>query len=173
MKFVQRLLMGIGGLAAAAALLTAVSSKAHALAATLVEVVNTRSTPVPNQDVDAPGRHLYQFSCLAVGTDQNDALACQMPAVPPNTELVVQNFNMVLFNMVPVYPALFSTHVGAAITGTSFLLAQQSSLTYVANQPVTQYSDPGTTPVCTFQGTTSNSNAQMTCTVTGYTVSLP
>jgi hypothetical protein len=173
MKFVQRLFMGIGGLAAAAVALTMLSPKAHALVATLVEVANTRSTPVPNQDVDAPGRHAYQSSCTVDGTNQNQTLTCQMPTVPPNTELVIQNLSMVLYNTTPVYPANFSTQVGAALSYTYVLLAEQSGIAYVANQALTQYSDPGSTPICSFQAISSNPNAELSCSITGYTVSLP
>lgn len=174
MKFTQRLFMGIGGLAAAAALLVVIAPKAaHAVTATLVEVVNTRSTPVPNQDVDAPARHPYQFGCTVFGTDQNQAISCQMPATPPNTELVIQNVSMVMFNAVPVYPAQFITQVGGATNTTYVLLAAQSSLAYVASQPLIQYSDPGTRPSCFFQANSSNPDLGLSCSVTGYTVSLP
>src|SRR5580693_8024830 len=103
MKFVQRLFMGIGGMAAAAALLTTVSPKAHAVVATLVQVVNTRSTPVPNQDVDIPGRHPYQQSCVS-GT-----FLCTMPAVPPNTELVIQTVSLTVIGSGSLNDVLFST----------------------------------------------------------------
>jgi|SRR5580658_3354639 hypothetical protein len=172
MKFVKRLFMGIGGLAAAAALLAVVAPKAaHAVTATLVEVVNTRSTPVPNQDVDAPARHPYQASCYTSGTTP-EGISCQMPAVPPNTELVVQNVSMALYNQAPIYPALFTTQVGPAVTGNFLLLSQQASISYVASQPLIQYSDPGTTPVCS-NSMYPNPNAVLACTITGYTVSLP
>src|SRR5580700_2667478 len=101
MKFVQRLFMGIGALAAVAALLTVVSPKAHALAATLVEVVNTRSAPVPNQDIDHPGRHPYQQSCFS-NANQGGLVNCTMPTVvPPNTELVIQTVSMILGTSAP------------------------------------------------------------------------
>ncbi len=174
MKFAQRLFMGIGGLAAAAVLLTTISPKARALAATLVEVTNTRSTPVPNQDVDHPGRHPYQSSCSSSGgTDQNDVVSCRMTATPPNTELVVQNISMILYNTVPVYPGEFITQVGGVPTADYLLLSQQSGITYVANQPLTQYSDPNSQPACQFQATSSNPNSFLVCSINGYTVSLP
>ena len=173
MKFAQRLFMGIGGLAAVAALLTVVSPKAHALAATLVEVVNTRSTPVPNQDVDHPGRHPYQLSCNATGTDQNGYISCQMPATPPNTELVIQNASVAVLYTVPVYPAELITKVGGVTTWNYLLLAPQSSSAFVASQLVTQYNDPGTQPAVFFQATSPNPNVVLECTITGYTVTLP
>ena len=172
MKFVQRLFMGIGGLAAAAALLAVLAPKAaHAVTATLVEVVNTRSTPVPNQDVDAPGRHPYQASCTATGTTPS-GISCQMPTVPANMELVVQNVSIALYNQVPIYSALFTTQVGPAVADNFLLLSQQAPNTWIASQQVTLYSDPGTSPVCS-NSMYPNANAGLYCTMSGYTVSLP
>ena len=65
-KVAQRLFVGVGGLAAAAGLAFLAPKTAHAVTAALVEVVNTRSTPVPNQDVDSP-----------------DAILTNRRAVPP------------------------------------------------------------------------------------------
>jgi len=51
MKFVQSLLMGLGGLAAAGALLTVLSPRAHAVAAAMVDVTNMPANPVMSQSV--------------------------------------------------------------------------------------------------------------------------
>jgi hypothetical protein len=174
MQLVKRLFMGIFGLAAAAALLTVIAPRAaHAVTATLVEVVNTRSTPVPNQDVDAPARHPYQTGCYASGTDQNGLLTCQLPVTPPSTELVIQNVSMVLYNATPNSPALFTTHAGGVLGGPSLLMAQQTNNVYVNNQALTLYNDPGTTPVCSDSLSSPNPNALFACSISGYTVGLP
>jgi hypothetical protein len=171
MKFVQRLFMGIGGLAAVAALLTVVSPKAHALAATLVEVVNTRSSPVPNQDVDHPGRHPYQQNCISSG-NQNGYVSCNMPTTPPNTELVIQNVSMVInLTSAPLYSRFLTLGGGTGLETYIPLVAQSSN--YMASQPLVQYSDPGSTPLCDSTTNDTSQSLRLTCTITGYTVSLP
>jgi hypothetical protein len=167
MKFVQRLLMGIGGLAAAAALLAVLAPKAaHAVTATLVEVVNTRSTPVPNQDVDAPGRHPYSQTCSSTGS--GNFFGCDMPTVPPNTEVVIQNVSMLLSGGSPTSGSLVSTSGGQVVTAYIPLVAVGGPY-FSASQPITQYIDPGTVAACYgpfgFTG--------FSCTISGYTVSLP
>jgi hypothetical protein len=162
MKLTQRLLMGIGGLAAAAALLTTVSPKAHALAATLVEVVNTRSTPVPNQDVDHPGRHPYQQTCGFT------SFQCQMPVVPPNTEVVIQSVSIYLNGGSPTFAQLATFGAGQAVS-IYIPLAAVGGGVFTATQTVNLYEDPGTGANCSGP---INSGA-FACTITGYTVSLP
>jgi len=54
MKFVRITLMGIGG--AALAVLLLAPKTAHAVVATLVQVVNTTANPVPNLDTDRKDR---------------------------------------------------------------------------------------------------------------------
>jgi hypothetical protein len=171
MKFAQRLFMAIGGLAAAAALLTMVSPKAHALVATLVEVANTRSAPVPNQDVDHPGRHPYQQICYD-NNIQNGFLSCTMPNTPPNTELVIQHVSMTVNLTAPPLYSRLNTVVGGISVGTYIPLVAQSAY-YMASQPLTQYNDPGFGPTCDTTPVGSNPSAQLVCTITGYTISLP
>jgi hypothetical protein len=169
MKLVQRLFMGFGGLAAAAALLTLFSPKAHALVATLVEVVNTRSTPVPNQDVDHPARHPYQQICFN-NTIQGGDLSCQTPAAPPNTEVVIQNVSMIVSsNVAPQVSRIITVGGGVSINTYIPLVAQTGN--YMVSQQLTQYVDPGTSATCDTQ--LNSTNAQLICTITGYTVSLP
>jgi len=172
MKFARRLFTGIGGLAAAAALLALVAPKAaHAVAATLVEIVNTRSTPVPNQDVDAPGRHPYQQTCFS-SSNQDGEVNCTMPVIPPNTELVVQNLSMLVnLTSAALYSRLITVGGGANLNTYVPLVAQSSY--YMASQPLTQYADPGYSPICDSTTTNGSPSVQLTCTITGYTVSLP
>jgi len=88
MKLTKRWLWGIGGAAALAITSNLLAPKAaHAVAAALVQVVNTRSAPVPNQDVDQPGRHPFPLYCQNCGIN-----TCLTPAVPANTEFVIQAF---------------------------------------------------------------------------------
>jgi hypothetical protein len=167
MKLVQRLFMAVGGLCAAAALLTLLSPKAHALAAALVEVANTRSTPVPNQDVDQPGRHPYSQTCQSTGA--GGFYGCALPNVPANTEIVVQHVSILLSGGgAPAVASLVSTSGGQNVSGFLPLVAAGGPY-FTASQPITQYMDAGTATTCFGPfGFTSFS-----CTVSGYTVSLP
>jgi hypothetical protein len=166
MRFVQRLFMGIGGLAAAAALVTMVSPKAHALAATLVEVVNTRSTPVPNQDVDAAGRHPYSQTCQSTGS--GGLFGCMMPVTPLNIEVVIQNVSVSFTGGFPAQATLVSSS-GGQIVPTFIPLVALGGQSFAVSQPITQYIDPGTEATC--YGPDGFST--FSCTISGYTVSLP
>jgi len=162
MKFVSRLFMGIGGLAAAAVALTILSPKAHAVVATLVQVANTRSTPVPNQDVDSPGRHPYEQTCGFV------ASGCTFPAVPANTELVIQTVSVFINGGSPTFAQL-GTAGGGNLVSLYIPLIAAGGGNYAAVQQITAYVDPGSAPNC--DGPTNSST--FVCTITGYTVSLP
>ncbi len=172
MKFVQRLFMGIGGLAAGAALLAVVAPKAaHAVTATLVEVVNTRSTPVPNQDVDHPGRHPYQQSCFS-NVNQGGLVNCTMPTVvPPNTEVVIQTVSMILGTSAPPQYSQLITFGGGTAFDTYIPLVAQTNY-YMATQSVNQYADPGSQIECA-AALTGTGAGGFTCAIAGYTVSLP
>jgi hypothetical protein len=67
MKLARTLLMGFGSVALVAAFLILVAPKsAHAVVATLVQVANTSTNPVPNADVNAPGDEPFQtLICVA------------------------------------------------------------------------------------------------------------
>src|SRR5580704_6162253 len=98
MKFAKSFLLGTGAAVLAGFVLTLVAPRAaHAVAAALVQVVNTRSNPVPNQDVDHPGRHAFQASCTI--TSVFDNIFCDpQPQPPAGTEFVIQNISMFLPN---------------------------------------------------------------------------
>jgi len=87
MKFLQRLFMGIGGLATAATLLTLVSPKAHALVATLVQVVNTTANPVP---VFNTGHAAYQSS-RTINSCGGPQCVAFFDAAPAGYRLVIEN----------------------------------------------------------------------------------
>lgn len=91
MKHLQRFLMGTGGMALAALVLTlAVPKAAHAIVAALVQVVNTNANPVINSRMDDPGRIPYLF-----GTNPNitctNICTFNLPAVPAHHRLVLDH----------------------------------------------------------------------------------
>ena len=127
MNRLPKSLLSFGAVALAAGLLTlAFPRAAHAVAAVLVVVTNTRSNPVPNQDADAPGRHPYQQSCSAT-----NSITCFMPVVPPNTEVVIQTVSRTFSGGTPGSLILSSVGGGVGV-----------------NQPLTQYADPGGSASC-------------------------
>jgi hypothetical protein len=159
-------LLSFGAVALAAGVLTlAFPRAAHAVAAALVEVTNTRSNPVPNQDVDAPGRHPYQQSCSTT------SITCFMPVVPPNTEVVIQTVSMTFSGGTP--GSLILSSVGGGVGVNTYIpLVAEPDGTFAVTQPLTQYADPGGSASCS-DSTIAHSAGSFTCTITGYTISLP
>jgi len=94
---------------------------------------------------------------------------CNLGNVPANTELVLQTVSFVWNGSAPL-ATLTSAGAGVAVE-TAIPLVSQAG-TFIGTQPLTQYADPGTAPVC---GITVSGGAadQMICSVIGYTISLP
>jgi hypothetical protein len=181
MKFAKSFLMGTGAVVLAGLVLTLVAPKAaHAIAATAVQVENTRSSPVPNQDVDIPARHVFTATCSSTGLASCELFPFSVPA---NNEFVIQNVSMSYYSGgstgLPA-SAFLDVVQGGQADGISFPILQQmnqsaSSQNLAVNQQVTLYADPGINDnVCGMvSGTAFSSGASFSCTVTGYLVSLP
>ena len=163
MKYVSRLFMAIGGFASAALLLTVMSPKAHAVVATLVQVANTRSTPVPNQDVDSPARHPYAQTCGFVSS------GCSFPVVPPNTQLVIQTVSAFINGGSPALVQL-SIAGGGDLVSSYIPLVAVGGGTFAATQQITEYVDPGTARQKAV--TVPPASSTFACTITGYTTSI-
>jgi hypothetical protein len=166
MNRLPKSLLSFGAVALAAGVLTlAFPRAAHAVAAVLVEVTNTRSNPVPNQDVDAPGRHPYQQSCSTT------SITCFMPVVPPNTEVVIQTVSMTFSGGTP--GSLILSSVGGGVGVNTYIpLVAEPDGSFAVTQPLTQYADPGGSASCS-DSTIAHSAGSFTCTITGYSISLP
>jgi hypothetical protein len=164
-RFVQE------GVVATLALVT--PRTAHALAVALVQVANTSADPVPNKDVDSAGRHPFASSCSIADGNQE----CFLPAVPANTEYVIQTPTVVLqAGTTPAPQSLgeFQTTAGGTTaTVANFPLVNSGGEFGSATESLTAYSDPGTTPLCVVQTPTFLPSSVLTCAITGYTVSLP
>ena len=168
---VPKSVLSFGAMALAAGVVTlAFPRAAHSFAAVLVQVTNTASTPVPNQDVDAPGRHPYQQTCSSANSE-----SCVMPVVPANTELVIQTVSMVSTQTMVAPLGELSTVGGGVQAVSSFSMGAQQGGQYAATQPLIQYADPGSQPTCltTAQHSFDSTSVTFTCMVTGYTISLP
>jgi len=176
--------MGTGAVVLAGLVLTLVAPRAaHAIAATAVLVENTRSSPVPNQDVDIAARHVYTMACE---TFSGTAQCVTGSAVPANNEFVIQNVsigylnNGVNFSSLPAAAGLTITE-GGAVNSIGFPVLQQmnqgaGNYELEVNQQVTLYADPGTTPGCvmvTAAGVYAQGATVFSCALTGYLVSLP
>jgi hypothetical protein len=181
MKFAKWIVMGSGGVILALLCVVLISPRtAHALVAALVQVTNTRSNPVPTQDVDIAARHPFTASCNVFGNSGAFA-TCQPTPAPPTSgyETVIQNVNVSL-NQDSGSVQPFVTELAYGTAGASyqffvplFTQAQGASGEWIGNQASAIYLDPS--PFNPLQCLTlfNNGSATFTCTVTGYTVSLP
>jgi hypothetical protein len=162
--------LSFGAVALVAVVATlAVPRAAHGIAAALVQVTNTSASPVMNQDVDALGRHPYMSSC-------SDPNSCVFAPVPANRELVIQTISVAI-NIPPSSPPaiaqLATTTGGVAGYPAQFPVVSTIEGFGFALQSITAYADPGTSPICTFATTPALVGANIACTISGYTVSLP
>jgi hypothetical protein len=180
MKLINnRFAQAVAALGIVATLALVTPRAAHAVAAALVQVTNTSANPVPNQDVDAPGRHLYQSTCVTTtGDSLGKQFVCTLPAVPANRELVIQTVSILA--EAPNPPAIGQLEITAGgVESVAAFPVVNSGLTEfgtaigTATQPLTLYADPGTQPICSVLVASAPTIPAMTCTVSGYTVSLP
>jgi hypothetical protein len=189
LKFAKSILMGTGAVVLAGLILALLAPRAaHAIVATAVQVENTRSTPVPNQDVDIAARHPYTANCsVGIPTQVIDTstanLTCQ-PMPPPPTagfETVIQSVNMYLFPTSTTPQQMFLSYFTANRQFGMFIpFIQQTPSTdsngsFVGSQLTAIYLDNSSTVPLTCQTVipANTFNNSLQCTVTGYTVALP
>jgi len=171
--------LSFGAAALVACLLTLAAPRAaHAVVATLVQVVNTRSTPVPNQDVDHPARHPFTSSCNVLAFAPQGFVVCYPTPAPPISgfETVVQSVN-ILVNRFSGGGSPSATTLNFFTGGGSYNqylpFVPQGTGFWVAHQPATIYLDPGGNLQCLAFISDATTNMMLNCTVTGYTVALP
>lgn len=178
MKFAKWIVMGSGGVVLALLCVVLISPKtAHALVAALVQVTNTRSNPVPTQDVDIAARHPFTASCNVFGNG-GAFVVCQPTPAPPTSgfETVIQSVNIQLNQDTgSVQPAV--TDLSYSTGGASYQFyvpfIAQGSQNWVASQPTAIYVDPNSFNPLQCATLFTNGTATMNCTVTGYTVAIP
>jgi len=139
---------------------------AQAIVATLVQVVNTRSTPMPNQDVDQPARNPYRSFCNTLFDASGNAQCNVNTPVPANMELVIQTLTVKGDGSSPTQGAS-----GGASSFGIFVPVLPEGLYWGNTLAVTMYADPGSTPLCSSGG--GQFNAFFDCVISGYLVSLP
>jgi len=147
---------------------------AHAVVASLVEIVNPTTSPVPTLNVTGPGRVSYQSTINNAGNCSGGSCAFSFPSVPDGHRVVVQRINgYVQFNASPSY---VEVQVGTGAFGANFLSAFFVSapagvFSTVIDQPALFYVDAsGVVRIAiTGQGTTfAGASAAQFLTLTGY-----
>jgi hypothetical protein len=180
MKFAKSILTGTGAVVLAGLILALLAPRAaHAIAATAVQVENTRSTPVPNQDVDIAARHPYTAQCV-MDTVSGFSPTCYPSPAPPaiGFETVIQSVNMRVAqlgipNAQPTYMELnYFTANNSFQNFVPFTLQSPTSGYWVGSQLTAIYLDPGSSLLCQAY-IPSGAAVELVCTVTGYTVALP
>jgi len=182
MKFAKPVMLGIGGALLVVLMMPFVAPKTvHALAAALVQVTNTRSTPVPTQDVDIAARHPFTASCNVFGSSGTAFLICYPTPAPPTSgyETVIQSVNIALNqdtgNANPEAADLSYTTAGGTYQFFVPMLAQGvGPQEWVGSQPTAIYLDPEAfNPLQCATLFNSGATATLNCTVSGYSVALP
>jgi hypothetical protein len=166
---------------AAVALLLAAPRAMHAVAATLVQVTNTTAEPVPAKDVDNPARHPFAATCTGQGQGEEGPASCNpLPAPPAGAETVIQSVSILVTrgNSTATTAGTYYSFVTGGQSYQSYLpyVTQQiasNAAAWVANQSTTIYEDPSSLHACSAVQSDLATQFQITCTVTGYTVSLP
>jgi hypothetical protein len=115
MQFTKRLLMGLGGVALVAMLASMFAPKSvHALVATLVEVSNTPSNPVPNADVSKSAAQNIELFCQDFSIGVNNPCSLQSQNGQQSAWSVPDGMNFVITD-VDIAVQVFS---GTAFVGT-------------------------------------------------------
>src|SRR5215472_2397030 len=135
-----------------------------------VNVANTRSTPVPNQDVDHPARHSFQGSCGGSADPWGQAY-CSIGPIPANTEFVIQTLSTSGNGSIPVGGVAVGVNNGTTNASSFLPVVEQTPNYWAGIQSVTLYAGPNAVPSCTVQ--TTPSNGFVACTFVGYLVNLP
>jgi hypothetical protein len=182
MNLAKKVLMSVGLVVLAAALISTLAPKAtHALVATLVQISNTPSSPVPNRDVDLPDRATIQDQgCTATSFAGGNTATCSPSfTVPAGQRFVFQELE-----------ASCTAPRGNNIYGASAILVEAGFGTfhpfvlisegdgagqaqYAQNQQVHYYADPGST-ISFFTYTTDTAgNTNCYFAASGYLINYP
>jgi hypothetical protein len=155
MNFIKKISMFIGFVVLAAAIVSALAPKAtHALVATLVQVSNTPSSPVPNKDVDSPAHAtVVPLNCFAQADQFSGGEACTLGVgggsaftVPAGQRLVVEQmsaFCQTSPNGSIPFVEFAVTEAGTQVTVPLVLTSNQNN--ELVTQAVRYYADPGST----------------------------
>jgi len=142
---------------------------AHAVTATLVQVVNTATQPLPTSSVDDPGRTPYQFfvnlqPCI------NTICQATTPAVPAGKRLVVQHVSAfgALTSPGNVVEVVVSTNTAVISTFAPSVFGSPGTQGFAFDQTVLGYADAGQTVTVFISTNGSFNQAASDFVVTGY-----
>ena len=151
---VKRVLMGLGSVSLVLVLVMLVApGTAHAVVATLVQVVNTTTNPAIVSNIDDRGRIPYQAQIYGTSNTNCPAegsCAFTFDAVPAGHRLVVQHVSMEIQAAANSVPALVSlgASLGSAVTVFPATVQVAGDVPTIAfDQPVLAYFNAGQTPV--------------------------
>jgi len=172
MKFAKMTLMGIGGLALAGLLL--IRKAAHAVVATLVEVVNTTANPVPNLDTERNARIPYEsiiFVSVSAGVGSTSPLP--FTTVPAGYRLVAQSVSasLTLANAATApFCSLASVTNPALVLGLPGTVGPALGVSRPAGftDQITAYFDAGDTPQITLTADFKGGSVEDSLSLTGY-----
>lgn len=170
MNLFRKTLTLLGSILLAALLLAALAPRAaRGVAAALVQVTNTTSTPVPTSDVSP--LQPFEQNC-----ETSTAIVCQIP-VPAGKRLVVQTASIevltapgvvvVLAGIQTTTPGAGAFSVPVVFTGTS-----NGNNFHTGTQSLRVYEDSSLTCI-TFLSDPALTNFALNCSVSGYLVDIP
>jgi hypothetical protein len=185
MNFAKRVLMFLGSVVLAAALVSVLAPKAtHALVATLVQVANTTANPVPNSDVDNPGRATLVVTACNANSTSNDSSSSQIGCisdytVPGGNRLVIQQVEANCAT--PTGQSLVQTGMLVSTNGNQFVhqlpLLNEGAYVGIASfmndLAVHFYADPGSTLRFDTYITDTTDKTDCVFTASGYLISYP
>ena len=178
MKITKRLMFGSGGIVLAAMVVVLLAPKtAHAVVATLVQVANTPSSPVPNRDIDNPALQPWHMLLkLTNPTPYGSQFAYSGQFnVPANKRLVIETTSLTDNNPGPYLGEIgVSTSVGGQYA--PYGLPLQFGLVVISGQTypfaygtlsARFYADPGTTVFASYV-VSSNGDTEKDLSISGY-----
>lgn len=172
MNFVRKALLPTAGVAAIVLIVSLASPRAvHAIAAALVQVVNTPANAVPTMLAPAASQ-LYQSSCTGQSGGYANAF-CLLDPVPAKQTLFVEAVNMIAYaesGNSPIQPYFSAAgNFDWSKPGNHFipLFAQGSGL-WIGNLAGRVYSSATVRPGCYVYFASNSTGGTVICQVSGY-----
>jgi hypothetical protein len=152
MNLAKKVSMFLGFVVLAAIFISVIAPKAtHALVATLVQVSNTPSSPVPTKDVDSSAHAaVVPLNCFVEADPNSGGLQCSLGVggspytVPAGQRLVVEQLSAFCQTTSNgSIPILEFSLTEAGFQAIVPLVLTNKSNNYLVTQPVRYYADPG------------------------------
>jgi len=175
MNLMRKTVSALGGIFMAALLIGSLAPKTtRGIAAALVQVMNTSANPVPNQDVDNPGRATIESVFVGVFNNlgSENLLGFSSFTVPAGQRFVIDQVDGSCSGSIRPGAQLLLTEAGQSRTY-YLVLTPQGTSSYAFNQSVHYVADPGSG--IGFSASTSDTTEQSNCAinVSGHLISYP